>query len=442
MRDERLAQRCSSDQSNPSGRGDEAGTIIVFVALGMLALLLFLALALDQGVRYSGRTQLQQLVDSAAQAALSAISVPGATRADATQAAQDVLAMTPVSQGVAPSDLQIEFGRFSFNDGGGFQPETTTDGPPQAVRVSIDRTGPNAFKSLVTGSPIAINASSVAALRCRNLVFVQDVSSSFKEDIGKVQTALRQVVAILALQDAFSGIETRVGLVAFRNIVVEAATTPLLVRPADFGITSKIDALDDSNVLCSGRIEREGLTRIVVPACVGSDMRGALERAEQLITDTSLGKNQACEDLVLTISDGVPCKVTPQNLDQTPGVDVVFGPALPGEPQGGGSTPEETLAYVNAEMRTFGSIAVLTANSGRTVNPSTGFDLFVTDAELQEFLQTCPTNPNDGDRQFDVEFARSLISGFGQSFESNRDANGMAREMTNALQTIPPVVVR
>src|SRR5262245_16087696 len=117
MRDERIAQRCSSDLEKDVVRHrSEAGTVIPFVAFGMTALLLFLALALDQGVRYSGRTQLQQLVDAAAQAALSALAVPGATRDDARRAVSNVVTMTPVTQGVQPSDLVVQFGRFSLND--------------------------------------------------------------------------------------------------------------------------------------------------------------------------------------------------------------------------------------------------------------------------------------------------------------------------------------
>ena len=436
MRDKRFAQRCSS----------EVGTVIPFVALGMTMLLLFLALALDQGVRYSGRTQLQQLVDASAQAALMAFAEPGAERADATAAARNVASMTGITQGFASSDLLVEYGRYDFEQNT-FTRESMPIGPPQAVRVAANKMGENAFRSLLTGAPITANADSVAALRCRNVVFVQDVSSSFRDDIAKVQDALRKTLAILRLQDGFSSIETRVGLVAYRNIVVPAGTTSSLVAPNDPAISRAIEALDDDGVLCKGSVEQLSATQFRVPACVGSDMRAGLAEAEELL-EPGRGKVESCEDLVLSISDGVPCKVTKENLEAglSPFIaaiaNVEFGPAPAGEPQGGGSTPRETIDFVNADMRESGSIAVLTANSDQPVRTSSGGAF--SQAELDAFLKTCPTarNASTTEQQVNSDFAKSLITGFGQAFSSSRDADTMAKEMGAALQTIPPVVVQ
>ena len=431
MRDERFAQRCSS----------EAGTVMIFVAAGMLAILLFLALALDQGVRYSGRTQLQQLVDAASQAALAALAQPEAERSEADAAAREIARMTPVSQGFdATRDLNVQFGRYDFATQT-FVAEGMPVGPPAAVRVSANKTGASALQSLLTGAPISANADSIAALRCRNVVFVQDVSSSFRDDIGNIQAALTRTVELLRREES-AGIETRVGLVAFRNIVVDKATTDSLVPPSSAAIIDAIAALDDDDVLCKGSIRPVSTfpLRFEVPACVGSDMRDGLEEAEDLL-EPGNGKIPACEDFVLTISDGVPCKVTPENVDQFPFAEVFFGPALPGEPQGGGATRQETLDYVNSDMRDSGSIAVLTANSDEPENLE--FNGIPTQQELDAFLKTCPTDrASTSQQQFNQEFARQLITGFGQSFESKVSAEDMAAEMRAALRSIPPVVVR
>ncbi len=424
MRDERLAQRCSS----------ENGTVLPFVAAGMTVLLLLLALALDQGIRYSGRTQLQQLVDAAAQAALIALGRPNATRADADRAARDVVRMTAITGGTLdPSEIQVQFGSYNFTSR---TFATGTSETPQAVRVSANKSGASGFQGL--SGAITANAESVAALRCRNLVFVQDVSSSFREDIGKIQNALRATIDFIRSQESGLGIETRVGLVAFRNIVVPAGTTSELTPIGERTIDTAIDRLDDSNVLCGDPIRRVG-DNIFVPACVGSDLRAGLQKAQELLMPGG-SKNAACEDFVLAISDGVPCRVLESDLEASLSffealfVDVQFDTPRAGEPAGGGSTPEDTLAFVNSSMRGSGSIAVLTTNSDDTVRSSP--------TNLNDFLKTCPTarTRNAQQRQFDAVFSSRLINGFGQAFTS--DPNAMTREMRNALRTLPPVVVQ
>jgi hypothetical protein len=426
MREERFAEQCRN----------EAGTVLPFIALGMTFLLVFLALALDQGVKYSGRTQLQQMVDSASQAAMLALISPGGTTAKATTAARNVVANTKLMGTFNPGDLQVAYGKYDF------QTKTFAEiggENVQAVRVRADKLGGNAFISPLTGSQVGANADSIAALRCRNVVFVQDVSSSFRDDIEGVKVALNFVVDALQAQSNATGIDTRVGLVAFRNIVVPAGSTERLVRPGDDAIRDAIENLSDDAVLCKGQIEQVSLLppTFVVPACVGSDMRAALTEAEALL-GPGRGKLDACEDLVITISDGVPCKITRQNLDQFFGAIIVFGPARPGEPQGGGSTRNETINFVNREMRDFGSIAVLTANSTKPAKPNA-----FSQAGLDAFLESCPADSINGpqSKAQDDEFAATLISGFGQAFKSGKDPNSMGTEVSNALSTIPPVVV-
>jgi hypothetical protein len=429
MRSKRFAQRCSS----------EIGSVLPFVALGLTTLLLFLALALDQGVLYVGRTQLQQMVDASSRAALLALARQGATRQDAISAANEVAANNSLMQGgLANTNFNVVFGTYNFLTGA-FVQEEMPIGTPQAVRIVVSRAGDRSFKSLLTGSDIVANADSIAALRCRNVVFVQDVSSSFKEDITKIQDALRTTIAILALQDSFTAVGTRVGLVAFRNIVAPAGTTRMLVAPGDVAIRNAIDALDDDNVLCKDSIERQftaGGVLALVPSCVGSDMRGALRETERLLAPGN-GRLEACEDLVLTISDGVPCKITEADLLQFPPfIRSEFKPAPPGEPQGGGSTRQETLDFVNTTMRQTRSIAVLTANSDDRADPSGP----ITEANLDDFLKICPEVRGET-AQVDVEFANRLVSGFGQSFESNRSQAELAEQMGAALRSIPPVIV-
>jgi hypothetical protein len=426
MRDKRSEEQCRN----------ETGTVLPFVALFMTVLLLFLAFALDQGVRYAGRTQLQQMVDAAAQAALVAILKPGGDRTTAEAAARAVAANTDIMQGFNPATLVVDFGRYNFGAPASERVFTMeTNGALQAVRVSAAKSGENSFSSFfMPANKVSADAESIAALRCRNVVFVQDVSSSFRDDIANIQQALKATVAALARQDAFSGVQSRVGLVAFRNIVVPAATTQNLVAPSDSAITAAIDRLSDPGVLCTGSIKQVSANRFQVPACVGSDMEGGLEVAEELL-EPGRGKLDQCEDMVLTISDGVPCEVTPANVDTNPndGTIVEFAPALNGEPQGGGSTRADTLSYVDREMQSM-SIAVLTANSDALARPTRSLD---------DYLKTCPTDAEAtaSMQQVNASFAASLIQGFGEAFSSSRVPAEMAAEMTTALQTVPPVVV-
>jgi hypothetical protein len=414
MRGKRFAQRCSS----------EVGSVLPFIALGLTTLLLFLALALDQGVLYVGRTQLQQLVDASSRAALLALARQGATRQDAIDAANEVAANNTLMQGgIANANFNVVFGTYNFVSGS-FFPESMPVGTPQAVRISIGKSGARSFDSLM-GGDINVNAESIAALRCRNVVFLQDVSASFAEDIVKIQNALRTTVSILALQDSFSSIGTRVGLVAFRNIVVPAATTPMLVPPGDASIRNAINQLSNTNVVCD-----DPRTLGVIPSCVGTDMKAALERAAELLA-AGRGRLESCEDLIVAVSDGVPCRVTEEDIDP-----FRFSPPPPGEQAGGGSTKEETLAFVESAMRSTRSIAVLTTNSGTRDGRGPFTERFA--------ITRCPEQrglSDDENNEIDREFADKLVSGFGQSFDSDRSETELAEQMNAALRSVPPVIV-
>jgi hypothetical protein len=417
MRSKRFAQRCSS----------EIGSVLPFVAAGMGVLLLFLLLVIDSGVVYVGRTQLQQRVDAAARAAMLELSRVGSTRASAEQEANEVADKNSLMQdGITPTTLKVEFGKYIFSgEKPGFTPNTDPMMTPQAVKVSINKSGGQAFRSLLTGAEINVSAESVAALRCRNIVFVQDVSSSFKEDIGKIQAALRATVDLLASQESFNAVGTRVGLVAFRNIVPAGGTTGKLLAPDDPALRAAIEALSDPRILCDRELDRINMT---VPRCVGSNMLAALQETERLLAPGN-GRLEACEDLVLTISDGVPCKIDQSDL----AFGFTFAREPASEPAGGGSTRDETLAFVNRSMRATRSIAVLTTNTG---TPGGGG---ITES-FDNFLRECPETRGQG-REIDVEFANKLVSGFGQSLESDLSPSELAEQMDAAMRSIPPVIV-
>ena len=431
----------------------ELGSVMPFVVAGMTTLLLFLILAIDQGVLYAGRTQLQQLSDSASRAALLALAEPNSTRADAITAANTIAANTSLMQGGnARTNLQVEFGSFDFAaSGDGFVPEAMPlEAKPQAVRVTTSKTGENALRSLLTGSVINANAEGTAALRCRNIVILQDVSSSFRDDIGKIQDALRKTLQLLADQQGTSSISNRVGLVAFRNRVVAAATTPRMVPATDASIRNAINALDDPGVVCNGSVERRGIPPFVeyfVPACVGTDLIEGLEAAENLLAPGN-GKLGTCQDLILTVTDGVPCRIETEAELTPPGFlpgFVHFQQAPPGEPTGGGSTKEDTLRYVQQDMSPTLNIAVLTANSARTPPQPSPF-ILPSEAEATQLLGVCPIdqlNSRNRNNQLDIEFANGLIQGFGRAFQAAiEDRSQMAEQMSSALRSIPPVLVR
>jgi Mg-chelatase subunit ChlD len=283
-------------------RGERGAVTLPFIALGIGTLLLILMLVLNSGLANLGRTQLQVVADNAARSALLAVGQANLQDPDtsitelqriARSTAEEVAEANTVIQGgisAGTADLEIELGRFRLNDGT-FEPVGMMQ-IPTAVRVTARRSseatsGP--FQSLFASrarpefNEVQSDAVSISSLRCKNLVFVVDLSGSFRANVDFVQGALLTSLDILEAPD-------RVGVVAFAGGVIEQSidgqqvSSTVLVDPTDVAIRDSIALLS----LADGR--------------VGTDIGAGIRRADQLVREGQPDPN--CENLVIVLSDG------------------------------------------------------------------------------------------------------------------------------------------
>jgi Mg-chelatase subunit ChlD len=291
--------------------GQSGAVTLPLIALGMSSLLLILVLSLNSGLATLGRTQLQVVADNAARAGLLAIGeanrnnpntpIPVLQRLADQNARRIAEGNTVVQGGIdgGSSDLRVELGRFNLASGA-FTTARMMD-IPTAVRVTARRAAGAAsgsFRSLIPlrdggdVNDVQSEATAVAALRCKSVVFIIDVSGSFAANIDTVQGAVRNTIGLLQSPDA-------VGIVVFSGAVIEQTTpapggmdmprevTSMQLRaPEDDDLLAQIDTISDPTVRFSPR--------------VGSDIGAGLARAAPLLDQGS----ERCEKLAVLLSDG------------------------------------------------------------------------------------------------------------------------------------------
>ncbi len=173
-------------------RLNHRAVVIPIVAISIVTLIGFAALAIDAGAMYNTRTELQRTADAASLAAVAELGdfSDGQTLARARATAKDYAARNDVLNApVLLIDSDIEFGHSDLNPTTGkYSFEPTTD-YPNAVRVTARRTqgspsGPmDLYFARIFGIQYAnISAKAAAVLTPRDIVFVLDLSGSHKDD--------------------------------------------------------------------------------------------------------------------------------------------------------------------------------------------------------------------------------------------------------------------
>jgi hypothetical protein len=493
----------------------ERGVVIPLVAFSFAVFIVALALVLDTGLMVVTKSQAQNVADAAARAAMLTIAHDGADFDGAalieraTRNAREVARSTSMLQGGVndsnagvPSPATNQFGDieiipgdydFDADPGKRFTPSTDASLPPRAMRVIVrrnDSTPSGPIQRLVPMSrndqSFDLTAESIATLRCRNIVFLVDVSVSFAEDIGRVQSALRETIGDLRDPD-------HAAIVAFRNQVVSSATSTRLVPGDEKGdILSLVDRLSDPAVKCELNFSIfDVFGDIQLPACVGTDMAAAVGKAVDLLQEGN-GRSASCEDVVILMSDGLPCPIPEELVER----NLIARPRDDSEQRAGGSTVDATRdaakaltggcsGLTSAACRSLASIAINQASadtpgqscpvvlndgeplfeaaqaifegrrSGLFASLSPVIDFSGSESELASVglsgtegsvarlsRDTYIFTATNEDANIDREFMESMIGGEGQFFISEFDARELEKQMNRALSTLGPALVR
>jgi hypothetical protein len=185
-----------------------SGAIIPMVAISLVALFAFLALAIDIGMLLVSMTQAQNAADAAALAGARTLngklSDPGGfNSANALLNAQDVANLNVVlGQGVQPADnLVIQFGTYNYDSTQqAFIPNISDPGQvppnPTVVQVTYNPKRGVAFARVIGVDLLTVYVTAVAAHRPRDTCIVLDFSGSMND-----QSDLWNAVAYLGSDD-------------------------------------------------------------------------------------------------------------------------------------------------------------------------------------------------------------------------------------------------
>ena len=282
----------------------ETGAILPFLALGFLAISLFLIMTVDLGVGYNARGQLQNIADAAARAALEMRTDNGMSPGEAITAATNFAQRMQAANGLPGAD--VVFGDYDFASNT-FRPGGMELNP--AVRVVASRMAQGGGGRAIPGllGDMDVSASSTAMFKCRAIVLVEDVSASFGpgipgspagNEIEQAKAGLQQLVNAMA-QQALPG--DHIGLVAFDNdaetlldLTPLPRAQPLLSGPG--GLISSLQAC--ASLECDGTNQAAGINLAI-------DMFAA--------NDASIC-NGVLDRLMIVISDGQPCGANTQAL--------------------------------------------------------------------------------------------------------------------------------
>ena len=171
-----------------SNEGARRGTILAYLAISIVVLIAFCALAIDLGMVMIARTQAQNAADSAAFAA--ARSLSGGANANTTGATANGQAAANANlvlgKGVPIANVTITLGAYHYDYASEtFSPQFPPVAPdnynlPQAT-ISLRAIRPTSRKALGISS-FNVNATSIAAHRPRDTTIVLDFSGSMNNE--------------------------------------------------------------------------------------------------------------------------------------------------------------------------------------------------------------------------------------------------------------------
>lgn len=214
------------------------GAVAAQVAVSLVVLLGFTALAVDVGYLYNVRAELQRTADAAALAAVNELG-SGHSDALAMQAARQTAttfaAANPVlKQGIVLEDQDVIFGEAHIGDDNKYV-FGQSDISPNAVRIRVRRTAdsPNGavplfFARILGFNEANLSAQATATLIPRDIVFAMDLSSSHNDD-----TSLRAFKKVeIPNQGVWSGLKD------------DGATAP---RTDSLGFQSLVEVTDNGD---------------------------------------------------------------------------------------------------------------------------------------------------------------------------------------------------
>ena len=294
--------------SPPASR--QHGNVLVTTCMGMFALVSLAALAVNQTHVYDAQAKLQNAVDAAALAGVSALRDGGDSgvaieRARAVGEEFELRGARRLDVEIEESDIEVGFFDFGEN---GFVAVSGEETVP-AVRIDITLKGQSepgntgalplylgGLMQSITGSSVArVTSSATAVVRPRDFVILQDITYSFVEDFEYARDA--DLAFVDLLENSYGGLGDRVGVVTFAR----EAYTALDLTPIATGYEEISDYLAYDMEVCRNTDQRSGPDEI---NCRGSGTADGIDKAIELFEDSSsLGSDR----VLVLVTDGRPC---------------------------------------------------------------------------------------------------------------------------------------
>jgi hypothetical protein len=230
-------------------RQSRRGSYAIMVALLLIVMLGFAALAIDLSYLRLARLQAQNAADAGAHAALTELRMSRDQDAARSRAAQ-IVNLNHIAGDLAVLDpgTDVVFGGWDFPSHS-FDPEADF---VNAVEVTVRRESDSPGGAIplmlaqifgATEADARSNGSSVGALRSREIFIVQDVTGSFRDEIDQGRIA---DLTLLDFIDGFGLPGDRIGMVTFVG-AAEMWTELQRVEPNYSAIRSQWESLDWCN---------------------------------------------------------------------------------------------------------------------------------------------------------------------------------------------------
>ncbi len=173
--------------SGPTPRRPRRGAILPLVAISLIALLGFVALAIDIGMLLVAKTQAQNTADAAAMTGARTIDgSPGNNLANATLYAQQVAGFNVVlGVPVTSSELTIRHGAYHYDPVQQLFVPQIPPVPPDnysLTQVTVTPSRPSGFARVFGQATLDVSATAIAAHRPRDICMVLDYSGSMNNE--------------------------------------------------------------------------------------------------------------------------------------------------------------------------------------------------------------------------------------------------------------------
>jgi Flp pilus assembly protein TadG len=169
-------------------RSRRRGSILPLVAICLVGLIGFVALAIDIGLIVAARNQAQNAADLAAMAGARALDgSPGSNVTGATATAIDAAKQNKIlGKAVEESEVQITHGYYYYDPGTEtFSPRFGTPPPPDRYNLTqavVTRTDASFFARVFNITSFTVSAEAIAAHRPRDVAIVLDFSGSMNNE--------------------------------------------------------------------------------------------------------------------------------------------------------------------------------------------------------------------------------------------------------------------